>query len=70
MKIQNDRTLDNVRSAVERADVIMKKNIEKGYRLYEYKGYRYYKENPPLAVNEIVDKILKDFKLMLWKKTE
>lgn len=56
-------SLDNVRGAVERADNIMKKNRENGYRLYEYKGYKYYKENPSLAINEIIGKILKELNL-------
>ena len=32
-------TLDNVRQAIRRAKVIMRKNEEMGYRLQEYKGY-------------------------------
>lgn len=57
-------SLDNVRCAIERADNIMKKNRENGYCLYEYKGYKYYKENPSLAINEIIEKIFKDCKLI------
>lgn len=57
-------SLDDVRNAIDRANKIMAKNRENGYRLYEYKGYKYYKENPSLAINEIIEKILKDCELI------
>ena len=50
--------------AIFRANKIMERNRENGYRLYKYKGYKYYKVNPSLAVNEIIEKILKDCELM------
>ncbi|MCD7766925.1 MAG: RloB family protein [Lachnospiraceae bacterium] len=53
-------SLDNVRTAIVRADAIMKRNLDNGYQLCEYKGYKYYKENPSLAIHEIVGKILED----------
>lgn len=57
-------SIDNVRNAIDRGNKIMTRNRENGYRLYEYKGYKYYKENPSLAINEIIEKILKDCELI------
>ena len=57
-------TLDDVRSAVERAKAIMQTNQGNGYVLQQYKGYKYYNENPSLSVWEIVEKILSDCQLM------
>jgi hypothetical protein len=56
--------VDNVRDAIVRANHIMARNQENGYCLYEYKGYKYYKENPSLAINEIIGKILKECELI------
>lgn len=52
--------LSNVIDAVNRAKVMMQRNEENGYIMHEYKGYKYYKENPSLAIWEIIAKILKD----------
>lgn len=49
-RILSKLTLDNVRQAIYRSKVIMQKNMEMGYRLQEYKGYQYYKENPSLSL--------------------
>lgn len=57
-------TLENVKDAINRANKIMKNNKENGYRLCQYKGYNYYKENPSLAIQEIIEKMLKDCKLI------
>lgn len=57
-------TLTNVMDAVERAERIMKRNQDNGYSLQQYKGYKYYKENPSMAIHEIISKILKDCELM------
>ncbi len=56
--------LSNVIDAINRAKRIMKKNQENGYVLHQYKGYRYYKENPSLAAWEAIEKILKDCELI------
>ena len=56
--------LSNVIDAIERAKSIMKRNQDNGYRLLEYKGYKYYKENPALAVWEAIEKILKECELV------
>ena len=52
--------LSNVIDAVNRAKTIMQRNQDSGYVLQQYKGYRYYKENPSLAIWEAIDSILKD----------
>ncbi|MBS6645231.1 MAG: RloB domain-containing protein [Clostridiaceae bacterium] len=52
--------LDNVRQAIRRAKVIMRRNEESGYIPQQYKGYKYFKQNPSLSVWEIVEKILLD----------
>ncbi len=56
--------LSNVISAIERSKKIMLRNNENGYKLCEYKGYKYYRENPSLAVWESIEKILKDCELV------
>ncbi len=56
--------LSNVISAIERAKNIMQRNQENGYTLLQYKGYRYYKENPSLSAWEAIEKILSDCKLL------
>ena len=63
-RVLSKLTLDNVRQAVRRAKVIMRKNEEMGYRLQEYKGYRYYKENPSLSLWEQIERILRDCKVL------
>ncbi|PYG84919.1 RloB-like protein [Ruminiclostridium sufflavum DSM 19573] len=57
-------TLQNVKDAVNRAKQIMKRNAENGYVLQEYKGYRYYKENPSLAVWEVIERVLVECELV------
>jgi len=59
-RILKKLTIEDVISAVKRAETIMKRNEESGYRLQQYKRYSFYKENPSLSVWEIVDKILKE----------
>lgn len=60
----NKMNLSNVINAIERARKIMQRNKEKGYILFRYKGYQYYKENPSLAAWEAIEKILGDCKLL------
>jgi hypothetical protein len=52
--------LNDVKDAINRARSIMERNHINGYVLHEYKGYRYYKENPSLSIWEAIEKILKD----------
>jgi len=53
-------TLVEVKGAIIRARSIMQRNAENDCILHEYKGYKYYKENPALAIWEAIEKILKD----------
>lgn len=56
--------LSNVIDAIGRAKKIMQRNQENGYTLLQYKGYRYYKENPSLSAWEAIEKILRDCELL------
>lgn len=56
--------LSNVIDAIKRARKIMQRNQENGYILHQYKGYKYYKENPSLSAWEVIEKILSDCKLI------
>lgn len=60
----NKMKLSNVIDAIERAKKIMQRNEENGYVLHQYKGYKYYKENPSLSAWEAIEKILSDCKLL------
>jgi hypothetical protein len=57
-------TLDDVKSAIYRANNIMQTNLDNEYTLHKYKGYEYYKENPSLLVHKAVEKILADCELV------
>ena len=57
-RVLGKMTLQNVKEAVERAKLIMQRNAENGYVLQEYKGYRYYRENPSLAIWEVIERVL------------
>lgn len=56
--------LEDVKKAIKRANYIMKRNHNIGYREQQYKGYSYYKENPSLKIHEIIEKILDECKLL------
>ncbi|MEG1315379.1 MAG: RloB domain-containing protein [Anaerovoracaceae bacterium] len=62
-RILNNLTLDDVREAIKRAKNIMQKNQENGLALQQYKGYKYYRENPSLSIWQTIEKILKDCEL-------
>ena len=53
-------TLDDVSSAINRAKSISVKNKKDGYKECEYKGYKFYKENPSLSIYGHIKKILRD----------
>ncbi|MFT3983666.1 MAG: RloB domain-containing protein [Lachnospiraceae bacterium] len=55
--------ISNVIEAINRAQMIMQRNKDNAYTLHQYKGYKYYKENPSLATWEAIEKILRDCKL-------
>jgi hypothetical protein len=63
-RILSRLTLDHVREAILRAKTIMQRNKELGYVLQQYRGYKYYKENPSLSIWEAVERILTDCQLI------
>jgi len=63
-RILSQLTLQNVKDAVDNAKIIMKRNENNGYVLQEYKGYRYYRENPSLAVWEVIERVLMECQLI------
>ena len=60
----NKMNLSNVIAAIGRAKKIMERNRKNGYTLFQYKGYKYYKENPSLSAWEAIEKILSDCNLL------
>lgn len=56
--------LCDVIAAINRAKNIMERNKDNGYILHEYKGFKYYKENPALMLWEPIEKILKDCEII------
>ena len=63
-RLLDQLTLDHVREAIQRSKAIMQRNQETGYILHQYKGYKYYKENPSLSIWESIKKILRDCELL------
>jgi len=63
-RVLNKLELQNVRDAIRRSKSIMQNNQASGLILQKYRGYSYYKENPSLSIYEIIEKILKDCKLI------
>ncbi|HCX61525.1 MAG TPA: abortive phage infection protein [Clostridiales bacterium] len=63
-RILNTLTLSDVKDAINRAKFIMQCNRDSGYILQEYKGFKYYRENPSLEIWEAIEKIFKDCKLI------
>lgn len=57
-------TLADVRDAIRRAQAIMAQNQADGKRELEYGGFRYYPDNPSLTVQDAVEEILRDCKLL------
>lgn len=57
-------SLGDVRAAILRAKRIMQKNEEAGLTLHQYKGFRYYKENPSLLIHESIENIFRDCGLL------
>lgn len=58
-RVLNKLTLNDVKDAVCRSRLIMKRN-EETISLQKYKGYSFYDHNPSLSVWESIEKILKD----------
>ena len=53
-------SLDDVRQAISRSERIEKNNESAGHTLYQYRGFKYFKENPSLSVWKIIKDILTD----------
>ena len=51
-------SLDDVKSAIRRAEIIMDLNKKDGKTLVKYKGYSYYRDNPALTLHETIKEIL------------
>ena len=51
-------TLDDVKSAIKRADAITAIKEKDGKPLIRYRGYAYYRDNPALSIHEVVKTIL------------
>ena len=62
-RILKKLTIDDVISAVERSRAIMDINKENGYKLQQYRGYKFYKENQSLSIWNIIEKILEECNL-------
>ena len=56
--------INSVIQAIDRAKRINQINTENAYTLHRYKSFAYYKENPALDIWIIIEKILKDCKLI------
>ena len=57
-------TISDVKNAITRSKGIMRRNEENRYTLHQYKGYKYFKENPSLAIWEAIENILNDCGLL------
>ena len=57
-RILNKLTIHDALHAIRRSKSIMQTNKNNGYVLHQYKGYKYYKENPSLSIWETVEKIM------------
>ncbi|MHA6481656.1 RloB family protein [Paenibacillus sp. strain BS8-2] len=53
-------TLDNVKEAIQRSKTIMQRNTEDSLQVLQYKGFKYFRDNPSLTIHESIEKILKD----------
>lgn len=63
-RILKKLTLENVQQAIDRSKLIIHRNKESGYCQQQYKGYKYYKENPSLAIWESIERILKECEIL------
>jgi len=63
-RILKQLSLERVGEAIQRSRLIMQRNAEAATITYQYKGYKYYTENPSLSIWEIIDKILKECELV------
>lgn len=63
-RILNKLTINNVIDAIHKSEKIMKNNHDMGYTLHQYKGFKYYRENPSLEIHTVIKKILTECGLM------
>ncbi len=56
-------TLEDVCTAINRADRIMERNRENGWPEQPFCGYTYYTVNPSLSIGEVVKSIFKQCKI-------
>lgn len=59
-RILKKLSLDQVRDAISRSKQMMQRNADDGFVLQQYKGYKYYKENPSLSLWNMIEKILNE----------
>ncbi|WP_288655369.1 RloB domain-containing protein [uncultured Gemmiger sp.] len=57
-KILDSLTIDDVRDAIERSELIMSDNKNHNYSLQKSHGYEFYRENPSLSINDCIKKVL------------
>lgn len=62
-RILDALTLEDVRDAIRRGEMITRRNQEQGFVLQKQSGYSYYLENPSLSLWEVVKAIFTDCKL-------
>lgn len=63
-RVLSKLSLDDVCKAISRAKSIMQNNKNNLLILHQYKGYKYYKENPSLSIWEEIERILLDCNLL------
>lgn len=57
-------SLNNVKEAITRSKKIMNTRIDNGDALEQFKGFKYYKDNPSLTIWESVETILQECELI------
>lgn len=62
--ILDQLTLTDVIRAIGRAKGIMQCKSGDRHTLHQYKGFKYYPENPSLSIYESIESILKDCRLL------
>ena len=53
-------TIEDVKEAIRRGDIITANNSENENVSIQYKGYAYYRDNPALSIHEVVKNIMKE----------
>ena len=61
-------SLEDVKSAIGRAQTITENNKTGGKKIITYMGYKYYKDNPALSIHEAIHKMLIDCGIMMKPK--